>query len=169
VVLVLPRGRSAHAAVRRCAEGGSALSRLSSASESGTGVPAGAKEGRVNEPDSVSSDGTHAWITNYVSNTVTELNSSTGALVQILSGASFGFDNPDAVSSDGTHVWVASSSGNVSSGDALTELDASTGALVRVISGTTYDFFDSDAVSSDGTDVWATNYALDSVTGFPAG
>ena len=42
-------------------------------------------------------------------NSVTELNASTGAMVQVLSGSSYGFNVPAAIASDGTHVWVANS------------------------------------------------------------
>ena len=82
---------------------------------------------------------------------VTELSASTGALVQVISGSSYGFDGPDAISSDGTHVWVANS------GNSVTELSASTGALVQVISGSGYGFDAPEAISSDGTDVWVAN------------
>ena len=61
---------------------------------------------------------------------MTELSASTGALVQVISGSSYGFDNPHAVSSDGTHVWVANDSNTLNS---VTELSASTGALVQVL------------------------------------
>ena len=39
---------------------------------------------------------------------MTELDAATGALVQVISGPSYGFDRPKAIASDGTHVWVAS-------------------------------------------------------------
>ena len=38
---------------------------------------------------------------------MTELDAATGALVQVLSGSSYGFNSPMRISSDGTHVWVA--------------------------------------------------------------
>ena len=53
-------------------------------------------------PIGVSSDGTHVWVANYRDDTVTELNASTGAVVQTIAVG----NGPDAVSSDGTHVWV---------------------------------------------------------------
>jgi len=37
-----------------------------------------------NAPDAVASDGTHVWVTSGVTNSVTELLASTGALVQVL-------------------------------------------------------------------------------------
>ena len=53
---------------------------------------------------------------------MTELNASTGAVVQTIGVGSA----PDGVSSDGTHVWVANTED-----DTVTELDASTGAVDR--------------------------------------
>ena len=58
---------------------------------------------------------------------MTELNAATGALVKVLKGPSYGFNDPSAVASDGTHVWVTNYGGT-----SVTELDAATGALVRV-------------------------------------
>jgi hypothetical protein len=39
-------------------------------------------------------------------NSVTELSASTGALVKVIRGLRYGFDDPAAVTSDGTHIWV---------------------------------------------------------------
>jgi len=58
---------------------------------------------------------------------VTELDASTGTLVQILSASSYGFDEPDAVSSDGTDVWV------INADDSLTGFPAGTGAAQRAV------------------------------------
>jgi DNA-binding beta-propeller fold protein YncE len=93
---------------------------------------------------------------------VTELDAATGALVQVLSGSDFGFNDPADISSDGTDVWVANSHG-----DSVTHLSASTGALIQVLSDSSYGFNDPVAISSDGTDVWVANYEGESVTVFP--
>jgi DNA-binding beta-propeller fold protein YncE len=92
-----------------------------------------------------------------------ELDAATGALVQVISGSSYGFDNPAGIASDGTHVWVTNESG-----DSVTELDAATGALVHVLGGPRYGFDDPAGIASDGTDVWVANTADQSITGFPA-
>jgi DNA-binding beta-propeller fold protein YncE len=42
---------------------------------------------------------------------VTELKAPTGALVQVISGSSYGFVAPYAISSDGSDVWVANYDG----------------------------------------------------------
>ena len=62
---------------------------------------------RFDDPDAVSSDGTHVWVANYGGNSVTELSASTGALVKVISGSAYRFNDPHAIASDGTHVWVA--------------------------------------------------------------
>ena len=77
-------------------------------------------------PAAVSSDGTHVWVANSDGNTVTELDASTGAVVQTITVGS----SPGSVSSDGTDVWVANTDG-----DTVTELDAATGAVVQTITG----------------------------------
>jgi YVTN family beta-propeller protein len=84
-------------------------------------------------------------VVNEGANSVTELDASTGAVVQTIGVGNF----DDAVSSDGIHVWVANSGDNT-----VTELDASTGAVVQTIgvgSGP-------EGISSDNADVWVANY-----------
>ena len=57
-------------------------------------------------PAGVASDGTHVWVTNATGKSVTELDASTGALVQVLSETSYKFSTPTGVTSDGTNVWA---------------------------------------------------------------
>ena len=111
------------------------------------------------QPNGVSSDGTHVWVTNYNSDsgnggtTVTELDAATGAVVNTIPVAS---DGLAGASSDGIHVWVT----NYYS-DTVTELDAATGAVVNTIPVA------SDGLagaSSDGTHVWVTNIGGGTVT-----
>jgi YVTN family beta-propeller protein len=83
-------------------------------------------------------------VANYSSNTVTELDASTGAIVQTIGVGT----SPFGVSSDGAHVWVA----NYGS-DTVTELDASTGAVLQTIGVGNHPI----GVSSDGTHAWVTN------------
>jgi hypothetical protein len=111
-------------------------------------------------PSGISSDGTHVWVANYYSPSVTELDASTGALVQVISGNTLaGFDYSNGISSDGTDVWVTDSFAN-----SVAELDASTGALVQVISGESSGFERPIDISSEGTHVWVTNYNGNDVT-----
>jgi DNA-binding beta-propeller fold protein YncE len=105
-------------------------------------------------PDAVTSSGTDVWVANY-DNSVTELNESTGAVVQVLSSASYGFDHPDAISADGTHVWVAN--GGQEDGTSVTEIDEANGRLVQVLSAPNYELNGPDAISSDGKNVWVAN------------
>ncbi len=105
-----------------------------------------------NSPHGVSSDGTHVWVANNLGNSVTELDASNGAVVQVLGGKKYRFAGPNSISSDGTDVWVANRTGA-----SVTELDASTGALVRVLTGgigSPYNFYYPESISSDGTHVW---------------
>jgi DNA-binding beta-propeller fold protein YncE len=59
-------------------------------------------------------------VANANGNSVTELSETTGALVKVIRGSSYGFDFPDAIASDGTHLWVANEVG-----DSVTEFSAS--------------------------------------------
>ena len=110
----------------------------------------------------MSSDKAHVWIANYGGNSVTELNASTGKLVHVLSGPTYGFDKPWAVSSDGKHVWIANHSG-----DSVTELNASTGVFVQLLSAGV-PTLSSQGHPPDGKHVWVVSdggyNAGDSVT-----
>jgi hypothetical protein len=46
------------------------------------------------------------WVANLEGNSVTELSASTGNLVRVISGSSYGFNRPTAISLGGAHVWV---------------------------------------------------------------
>jgi DNA-binding beta-propeller fold protein YncE len=103
----------------------------------------------------IASDGAHVWVANPCgprctggvrgSGSITELLATTGALVQVLSGATYELDAPSVISSDGTDLWVVNSSSSI-----VTEIDDSSGALVRSIPAT------GNAIDSDGTHVWLT-------------
>ena len=104
------------------------------------------------------------WVSNLGSpGSVTELDASTGAAEQILSGSSYCFDVSYSISSDGTHVRTANYGDST-----VTEIDASTGALVKTFKGITYSFDSPMALSSNGADVWVCNEEDQTVTGFPA-
>jgi YVTN family beta-propeller protein len=64
-----------------------------------------------NDPEGVSSDGTHVWEVNDGDGTVSELNASTGSVVRTIAVGSAPL-GALGVSSDGTHVWVANTLDN---------------------------------------------------------
>ena len=73
----------------------------------------------------MSSDGTHVWVTNSFDDTVSEIDASTGKVVNTIPVGS----RPGGVSSDGTHVWVANGGGNGNSGaNTVSEIQISAGA-----------------------------------------
>jgi hypothetical protein len=113
-------------------------------------------------------DGPHVWVAifnrQYQSpagmsmtrrNVVTELNSSDGSLVRVISTPSDALHGASAIAASGPDVWVA----NVNS---VTELNASTGSLVRVIDARDGDIDRPVAVAVSGPNVWVAN--LNSVT-----
>ena len=75
-------------------------------------------------PYSVSSDGTHVWVANTGSNTVTELDASTGSVVQAPIAVGI---HPYGISSDATHVWVANSGGST-----VSEIEISAPSMFQV-------------------------------------
>jgi YVTN family beta-propeller protein len=135
------------------------------------GVPSASAAAVVNTipvgmlPDSVSSDGTHVWVANNLDDTVSEIEASSGTVVNTIPiplGAVGEMEvSAGSVSSDGTHAWVTSSgitcNGSCQESDmvvaAVTEIDASTGTVVNTIPVSA----GAAAVSSDGTHVWVTS------------
>jgi YVTN family beta-propeller protein len=111
--------------------------------------PAAAEEGiRTipvgSAPLSISSDGTHVWVTNVFENTVSEIEASSGTVIRTIPVGSV----PAGVTSDGTHVWVTNAGENT-----VSEIEASSGTVIRTIPVGEHP----NAVSSDGTHVWVTN------------
>lgn len=83
-----------------------------------------------NNPNSIGADGSHVWVLNGGNDSVTELGARTGAWMQTLSAARYGFestsDDSAGIVDDGTDVWV----GNL---DSVTEINAGNGSLVRTL------------------------------------
>jgi hypothetical protein len=112
-------------------------------------------------PQAVALSGDRLFVVNG-GGSITELDTSTGALVRVISGPTYGFRSPDALVVAGADLFVA----NLEAGS-ITELDTSTGALVRVISGPTYEFAGPRAMVLSGHHLFVVN-AGGSVTEFPA-
>ena len=80
-------------------------------------------------PVAATANGNLIWIANLDGNSVTEINTSTGGLVKVISDRKYGFDQPVSLAYDSGSVWVANAAGN-----SVTEISATDGSLVRVIS-----------------------------------
>ncbi|MGO9790092.1 MAG: hypothetical protein ACLP8S_11570, partial [Solirubrobacteraceae bacterium] len=98
------------------------------------------------------------WVANYDGDTVSEIDASTGTVVNTIP-VGFG---PFGVSSDGTHVWVTNPNDSEGCGPdgTVSEIDASTGMVVNTIPVGSC----AVGVSSDGTDVWVANDGDDTVS-----
>ena len=83
--------------------------------------------------------GRDLFVANWYSASVTEIDTSTGKLVRVMSGRAYHFNFPDALIVRGEDLFVANSYDNDGSltgnGNSLTEINAETGRVVRVISG----------------------------------
>jgi hypothetical protein len=93
------------------------------------GVYAGPEYG-FNSPNSIAADDSHVWVLDGGNNSVTELSAHTGAWIQTLKAARYGFNetggDTTGIVDDGTNVWV----GNL---DTVTEMNAGDGSLVRIL------------------------------------
>lgn len=112
-------------------------------------TPAASNGGELDQPDAIADDGTHIWVANLASSTVTELNASDGSPVQVLRGGAYGFDHPRAIAVGGQHVWVANTYSST-----VTELNAGDGRVVQVIKGS---FAGPNAIAVSGNVVWVSN------------
>jgi YVTN family beta-propeller protein len=102
-------------------------------------------------PFGVAFDGADIWVTNYLSNTVTELAAATGAVLGTFPVGS----NPEGIAFDGANIWVANSGNNN-----VTKLAASTGVVVG-----TYSVGSSPhGIAFDGANIWVANSGSSNVT-----
>ena len=93
------------------------------------GVYSGGRYG-FDRPNSIAADGRHVWVLNGGNDSVTELDARTGARVQTLSAARYGFNatfnDTAGIIDDGANVWV----GNENS---VTQISAGDGSLIRTL------------------------------------
>ena len=118
---------------------------------------------RFDGPTWIAVDGNHVWVTNGSSDSVTEFNASTGALIRVLSAPRYEFDYPDAIAVGANRLWVGNA-GPPEVNHSVTELNASTGASIQVLSGSSYGFADPDSIYSDGAHLWVANGTADGAT-----
>ena len=105
------------------------------------------------EPTGVAFDGANIWVTNYSSNTVTELAAATGAVVNTYNPGTL--SDPAGIAFDGANIWVANAAANN-----VSKLSAATGAVVATYRVGT----DPYAIAFDGSNIWVTNVTGNSVT-----
>ncbi len=73
-------------------------------------------------PVAMAVSGSDLLVANSSGNSLTEIDASTGALVQVIPGSAYGFQAPDALAVGGSDLFVANGVGN-----SVTEMNASTG------------------------------------------
>ena len=81
------------------------------------------------------------------------------ALVKVVQGPAYGFDNITAIASNGAHVWAVSTANN-----SVTELKSGSGAVISVLKDKKFDFEGPERLSDDWTHVWVANDAGNSIT-----
>jgi sugar lactone lactonase YvrE len=113
----------------------------------------------VSSPVGLASDGSHIWVANAKSNTVTEFIAKTGTVVRVLASSVYALNNPTAVASDGRFVFVLNSSGN-----SVTQINTRNGELVRVISGSRFQLNSPFAEAIAGDRLWITSPSTNTIT-----
>jgi DNA-directed RNA polymerase subunit H (RpoH/RPB5)/predicted nucleic acid-binding Zn ribbon protein len=118
------------------------------------------------EPEAIAMSGSHVWIVNMASNSITEFNARTGSLVRVINAKADAFHHPDGAAVQGSHVWVSNgneefgmATGNYTAAkySSVTELNASNGSLVRVINAKTDEFLEPGPIAVSGSHVWVLN------------
>jgi hypothetical protein len=117
-----------------------------------------------NRPAAITSDGSDLFVAN-ASGSVTEMRSSNGALVRVISGAKYHFVDPIAIDSSRNTVLVlnAGRPGGLVAGS-ITEINARTGLLQRTISGAPFAFGDPVALTVLGPDTFVADEGANSMT-----
>lgn len=116
-------------------------------------------------PSALLLNGTDGWVVNSAGDSVTEINLSTGSMVQVLSNqsdSSYSFDDPLAIGAVGSNIWIINNTG-ASATDALsgsaTVINSATGAFVQLVEGPSYGLDSPAGVAYSGGDVWITDSA----------
>ncbi len=103
------------------------------------------------QPNGLAFDGANIWVTNNISNNVSKLRASDGAVL-----GNFGVGNsPQGVAFDGANIWVANILSNT-----VSKLRASDGAFLGNFGVGTNPY----GVAFDGASIWVTNYGSNDVT-----
>lgn len=118
-------------------------------------------------PDSLVVNGPDLFVVNYGADppspsepgSVSELDVSTGAVLEVIDGPAYHFATPEAAALVGHKLLVANARGA-----SLTQVAAATGAVVNVLSGGSYHFDTPDAVVASGPDVFVANQGSSTVT-----
>ena len=123
-------------------------------------------------PSALLLNGTDGWVVNSAGDSVTEIDLSTGSMVQVLSNqsdSSYGFDDPVAIGAVGSNIWIINKTG-ASTTDTLsgsaTVINGATGAFVQLVEGPTYGLDNPAGIAYSGGDVWITDSADYQITEF---
>lgn len=142
------RGRGGVHPWGRCALGGvSLLLAFCVMTQPAWAEPALVRQIKVGtQPQGLALDGTHVWVVNAGSESVSEINQFDGEVVKTIpvTGVSGGGGASPEISADGTHVWVVRTGS-----EGVVEISAASGEVVRTVSTPPV-----SAISSDGSHVW---------------
>ena len=109
-------------------------------------------------PSALLLNGTDGWVVNSAGDSVTEINLSTGAAVQVVSNhsdSSNSFDDPVAIGAVGSNIWIINDTGAGSA----TVINGTTGAFVQLVEGASDGLDNPAGIAYSGGDVWITDSA----------
>ena len=133
-------------------KGANSITELSS-----TGVLLG-----LTQPQALSVNGTNLFVAN-ANGTISDLNTTTGALIRRIASKADHLSDPVALLSVHSQLWIANASSS-----SLTVINTANGALIKVIANgsgsTSFDHPDALAVTPSRGDVWVTNPTNSTVT-----
>jgi hypothetical protein len=118
---------------------------------------------RFDQPAAITTDGSDLFVAN-ANDSVTEMRSSNGALVRVISGAKYHFVDPVAIDAAGNTVLVLSAGRTGSLAGSITEINARTGLLLRTVSGAPFAFDKPAALTVSGPDAFVADEADNSMT-----
>ena len=110
------------------------------------------------DPIALASSGQDLFVLNRTGS-ITVVSARTGALVGVVSGATYGFDDPSDLVVAGANVFVANPAA-----DTVTVINAQSRTRVAILAGSPYAFDTPTGVAFDGSNVWVTNQNSESVT-----
>ena len=110
-------------------------------------------------PAAIAFCGGHMWIANQANNSLTELQSSNGRLIQIIESHINWISSPQSLDCIGLGLWVSNSYIN-----SLSEFNAVTGHLSRIVKSPKYELSRPTVLASDAAHLWVINSGSDSIT-----
>lgn len=122
----------------------------------------------LRRPNAIVADGSHVWVANGKTSTLSEFDQADGSFIRLVEGKAYGFSEPIAMASDGKNLWVVNEQiyrqGKAIGTDSVTEINESDASLVRRLKGKPYGFNSPVSIAISGTKAWVSNEGSGTIT-----